>query len=103
MDLGFPLQTDNFICDGASYNHDIKVNMRPFVTSISANNELEMFDFGVNGDGHLKMEPFKMDVGGSLSGKYGEEDNVNNSCQFTYADMAGTIKCDTTAKVLIPR
>ncbi len=97
--LAFRSKTDNFICDGASYNHDIKVNMRPFATSISAKNELEMFDFGLSGDGHLKMEPFKMDVAGSLSGKYGEEDNVKNSCQFTYADMAGTIKCDTTAKV----
>ncbi|KAL1258348.1 hypothetical protein QQF64_011592, partial [Cirrhinus molitorella] len=97
--LAFRSKTDHFICDGASYNHDIKVNMRPFVTSISANNKLEMFDFGLSGDGRLKMEPFKMDVAGSLGGKYGDEDNVKHSCQFTYADLAGTIKCDTTAKV----
>uniref|UniRef100_A0A8C1G4P6 Apolipoprotein B-100-like n=1 Tax=Cyprinus carpio TaxID=7962 RepID=A0A8C1G4P6_CYPCA len=97
--MAFRSKTNNFICDGASYNHDIKVNMKPFVTSISTNNELEIFDFGLSGDGHLKMEPFKMDVAGNLSGKYGEEDNVKHSCQFTYADMAGTIKCDTTANV----
>ncbi|XP_067311333.1 apolipoprotein B-100 isoform X2 [Pseudorasbora parva] len=97
--LAFRSKTDNFICDGASYNHDIKINMKPFITSISANNELEIFDFGLSGDGHLKMEPFKMDATGSLSGKYGEEDNVKHSCEFTYADLAGTIKCDTTAKV----
>ncbi|XP_073682716.1 apolipoprotein B-100 [Garra rufa] len=97
--LAFRSKTKHFICDGASYNHDIKVNMRPFVTLISANTELEMFDVGLSGDGRLKMEPFKMDVAGSLSGKNGDEDNVKHSCQFTYADLAGTIKCDTTAKV----
>ncbi|TRY59658.1 hypothetical protein DNTS_027400 [Danionella cerebrum] len=97
--LAFRSKTDNFICDGASYKHDIKVNMRPFVTSISTNNELEMFDVGLSGDGHLKMEPFKMNVAGSLSGKYGEEDYVKHGCEFTYEDLAGTIKCDTTAKV----
>ncbi|XP_050990114.1 apolipoprotein B-100 [Labeo rohita] len=97
--LAFRSKTDNFICDGASYNHDMKINMKPFVTSLSANNKLEMFDFGLSGDGRLKIEPFKMDVAGSLSGKYGDEDNVKHSCQFTYADLAGTVKCNTTVKV----
>nr|XP_694827.7 apolipoprotein B-100 [Danio rerio] len=97
--LAFRSKMDNFICDGASYNHDIKVNMRPFITSISANNELELFDFGLSSDGRLKMEPFKMDVAGSLSGKYGEDDSFNHGCEFTYADLAGTIKCDTAVKV----
>ncbi|XP_056122383.1 apolipoprotein B-100 [Rhinichthys klamathensis goyatoka] len=97
--LAYRSKMDNFICDGASYNHDIKINMRPFITSISANNELEIFDFRLSCDGHLKMEAFKMDAAGSLSGKYGEEDNIKHSCEFTYAELAGTIKCDTTAKV----
>ncbi|XP_052000861.1 apolipoprotein B-100 [Xyrauchen texanus] len=95
--LAFRSKTDNFICDGASYNHDIKVNMRPFVTSINANNELEIFDFGLSGNGKLKMEPFKMDASGSLSGKCGDGDNIKHSCELTYADLAGTIKCYTTA------
>ncbi|XP_057200382.1 apolipoprotein B-100 [Triplophysa rosa] len=96
--LAFRSKTNNFICDGASYNHDIKVNMRPFFTSISADNELEMFDIGLHSDGQFRMEPFKIYVTGSINGKY-REDNVKHSCQLTYADLAGTIKCDTTAKV----
>ncbi|XP_065144413.2 apolipoprotein B-100 [Paramisgurnus dabryanus] len=97
--LAFRSKAKKFICNGGSYNHDIKINLRPFVTSISANNDLEMFDVGLRSAGQLRMEPFKIDASGSLNGKYREEDKLKHSCELTYADLAGTIKCATTAKV----
>ncbi|XP_030645296.1 apolipoprotein B-100 [Chanos chanos] len=98
--LAFHSKTDNFICDGASYNHDIKVNMKPFIASISTNNQLELFDLKLGKEGQLKLEPLKIDLNGIISGSYAEDDHFKHSYGIKYADLEGSLKCDTTAKVL---
>ncbi|KAL6477969.1 hypothetical protein MHYP_G00138040 [Metynnis hypsauchen] len=98
--LAFRSKTDNFICDGASYNHDIKVNMRPFAVSVFSNNKLEMFDVSFSKDGYIKVEPFKLDASGSITGKYGEEHTIKSTCGITFSEMTGSVKCDSTAEVL---
>ncbi|XP_036449677.1 apolipoprotein B-100 [Colossoma macropomum] len=98
--LAFHSKTDNIICDGASYNHDIKVNMRPFAVSVSSNNKLEMFDINFSNDGHIKVEPLKLDASGSITGKYGEEHTIKSTCGITFSEMTGSVKCDSTAEVL---
>ncbi|XP_072545771.1 apolipoprotein B-100 [Salminus brasiliensis] len=98
--LAFRSKTDSFICDGASYNHDIKFNMRPFAASVVSVNKLEMFDLSVSNEGHIKMEPLKLDATGSITCKYREEDTIKSTCGISFADMTGSIKCDSTADVL---
>ncbi|KAI4872235.1 hypothetical protein NFI96_010377 [Prochilodus magdalenae] len=98
--LAFRSKTDNFICEGASYNHDIKVNMKPFTASVLLTNNLEMFDLSVSEDGHIKIEPFKLDASGSITGKYREEDTIKSTCGIIFSDMTGSVKCDSTAEVL---
>uniref|UniRef100_A0A8B9KIY2 Apolipoprotein Ba n=1 Tax=Astyanax mexicanus TaxID=7994 RepID=A0A8B9KIY2_ASTMX len=91
---------DNFICDGASYNHDIKLNMRPFSASVVSANNLEMFDLSVGKESNIKMEPFKLDATGSITGKYKDEDTVKSTCGISFADLSASIKCDSSADVL---
>ncbi|XP_066530178.1 apolipoprotein B-100 [Hoplias malabaricus] len=98
--LAFRSKTDCHICDGASYNHDVKVNMRPFAASVISSNKLDLFDISISSDGHIKMEPFKMDASGSITGKYSEEDSIKSTCGISYSEMTGSVKCDSTAQVL---
>lgn len=97
--LAFHSKTDSFICDGASYNHDIKVNMRPFGISVLSNGKVEIFDITLSNDGSLKLEPFKLEAAGSITGKY-KEDTVKTTCGIHFSDMSGSIKCDSTGEVL---
>ncbi|KAM9466083.1 apolipoprotein B-100 [Clarias gariepinus] len=97
--LAFRSKTDSFICDGASYNHDINVNMKPFVTSVLLNNKVEMFDITFSNDGSLKLEPFKLEGTGSITGKY-KEDTIKTTCGIAFSDLSGSVKCDSTGKVL---
>lgn len=97
--LAFQSKTDSFICDGASYNHDIKVNMRPFVTSVLSNGKVEIFDITLSNDGSLKLEPFKLEATGSITGKY-KEDTIKTKCGINFSDLSGSIKCDSTGEVL---
>uniref|UniRef100_A0A4W4GAX0 Vitellogenin domain-containing protein n=1 Tax=Electrophorus electricus TaxID=8005 RepID=A0A4W4GAX0_ELEEL len=98
--LAFQSKTDNFICDGTSYNHDIKFKMLPFAASLSSNNKLEMFDISVSTEGHLTIEPFRVDATGSITGKYMEENPIKITCGIIFSDLAGSIKCYSTADVM---
>lgn len=98
--LAFRSKTDNLICEGASYNHDIKVNMRPFVGSVLSVNKVEMFDISISNEGQLKMEPFKLEASESITGKYGDENTIKSTCGMSFSDMTGSIKCDSVAEVL---
>lgn len=97
--MAFHSKTDSIICDGASYNHDIKVNMRPFVTSVLSNSKVEVFDVTFSNDASLKLEPFKLEATGSISGRY-KEDNIKTTCGINFSDLSGSIKCDSTGEVL---
>ncbi|XP_076833977.1 apolipoprotein B-100 [Brachyhypopomus gauderio] len=98
--LTFQSKTENVICDGTSYAHDIKINMLPFTASLSSENKLEVFDISVSNEGHLKIEPFKLEAIGSITGKYMDENPIKTSCGITFSDLAGSIKCSSTADVL---
>lgn len=97
--LAFRSKTDSFICDGASYNHDINVNIRPFVTSVLSNSKVEMFAITFSNEGSLKLEPFKLEATGSITGKY-MEDTIKTTCGINFSDLSGSIKCDSTGEVL---
>ncbi|CAB1335350.1 unnamed protein product [Coregonus sp. 'balchen'] len=98
--LAFRSKTDNLICEDASYKHDIKVDVKPFVTSIDMKNDLKLFDVRMNNEGQVKMEPTKLDLSGSVRGAYGDEHELRHTYEINYADLAGTLKCSTTGKIM---
>ncbi|XP_062864093.1 apolipoprotein B-100 [Trichomycterus rosablanca] len=98
--LGFQSKIDALICDGASYNHDVKVNLKPFVASLNSNCKLDVFDLTLKKEGNLKMEPFKIDATGSITGKYKQDNTIKTTCGFSLIDLSGSMKCDSTGEVL---
>ncbi|KAM4625194.1 apolipoprotein B-100 [Polymixia lowei] len=98
--LGFRSKVDHLICEDAYYKHDITVDVRPFVTSLVVTNDLKFYDVSLNNKGHMKLEPLKMALTGSLKGAYGEEQEMTHTYEINYADMAGTIKFSTSGTIM---
>ncbi|XP_047467540.1 apolipoprotein B-100 [Mugil cephalus] len=93
-------KTDNFICEDVYYKQDTKVDMKPFLMSLYLTNDLRFYDLTVNNEGHMRLEPVKMDLSGNMMGVYGEKHNVKHSYELTYDNMAGTMKCSTSGNVM---
>ncbi|XP_064159415.1 apolipoprotein B-100 isoform X1 [Anguilla rostrata] len=98
--LAFQSKTDNYICDHTSYKHDIKVNLIPFIATVSATNDLKLLDVEFKNDGLLKLEPSKLHLKGSLRGAYEEDKELTHTYEINYADLVGSMKCVTSGKLL---
>uniref|UniRef100_A0A3Q1B7C0 Vitellogenin domain-containing protein n=1 Tax=Amphiprion ocellaris TaxID=80972 RepID=A0A3Q1B7C0_AMPOC len=92
--------TNNFICEDIYYKQDTKVDMKPFVLAFDMTNDLRFYDVSLNNEGHIKLEPIKVDLSGSTTGAYGEQHNVKHAYELTYDNMAGTLKCSTSGNVM---
>ncbi|KAM6917506.1 apolipoprotein B-100 isoform 1-T1 [Lycodopsis pacificus] len=97
--LALHSKTDNFICEDIYYKQDTKVDMKPFVTSLDMTNYLKFYEVSLNNEGHMKLEPIKMDLSGSTNGAYGEH-NIKHAYELNYDDMAGTMKYSTSGNVM---
>ncbi|XP_068451587.1 apolipoprotein B-100 [Clinocottus analis] len=98
--LALHSKTNNAICEDVYYKQDTKVHMKPFVTSLDMTNYLKFYDGTWNNEGHMKLEPIKMDLRGSMNGAYGEEHNIKHTYELNYDDMAGTMRYSTSGNVM---
>ena len=98
--LAFQSKTDNYICDHTSYKHDIKVELIPYIATVSATNNLRLLDVEFNNNGLLKLEPSKVNLEGRVWGGYGEEKKFRHTYAISLADLSGSIKCSTSGKLL---
>ncbi|XP_070698840.1 apolipoprotein B-100 [Pempheris klunzingeri] len=98
--LALHSKTKNFICEDVYYKQDTKVDMKPFVMSLDMTNDIKFYDVSLDNEGHMKLEPFKMDLSGSMNGAYGKEHNIKHTYELNYDDMAGTMKCSTSGSVM---
>ncbi|KAK2825862.1 hypothetical protein Q5P01_020076 [Channa striata] len=98
--LALHSKTNSFICEDIYYKQDTKVDMKPFVMSFHLTNDAKLYDVALNNEGHIKLEPNRVVLSGSTKGAYGEQQNINNSYEFTYDDMAGTMKHRLSGSVM---
>ncbi|XP_070836043.1 apolipoprotein B-100 isoform X2 [Chaetodon trifascialis] len=98
--LALHSKTNNFICEDIFYKQDTKVSMKPFVMSFDTINDFKFYDVNLNAEGHIKLEPIKGDLSGSVSGAYGKEHNIKNTYKLNYDNMAGSVKYSVSGNVL---
>ncbi|XP_044022340.1 apolipoprotein B-100 isoform X2 [Siniperca chuatsi] len=98
--LALHSKTNNFICEDIYYKQDTKVDMKPFLISFDMTNDLKFYDISLNNEGHIELEPIKVDLSGSMKGAYGEEHNIKHTYELNYHDMAGTMKYSTSGNVM---
>ncbi|KAF7654321.1 hypothetical protein LDENG_00071110 [Lucifuga dentata] len=98
--LALRSKTTNFICEDIYYKQDTKVNMKPFVASFDVTNNLKFYDAILDNEAHVKLQPLKVDLSGSMRGAYGDEHIILHNYEFNYDDLAGKLKCTTSGSVL---
>ncbi|XP_070776697.1 apolipoprotein B-100 [Enoplosus armatus] len=101
--LALRSKTNNFICEDIYYKQDTKVDMKPFVMSFDMTNDLKFYDISLNNEGHVKLEPIKVDLSGSMKGAYGEEHNIKHTYELNYGEMAGAMKYITSGNIMDAR
>ncbi|KAF6724379.1 Apolipoprotein B-100, partial [Oryzias melastigma] len=98
--LSLHSKSDSTICDDIYYKQDTKVDLKPFVMLIDMTNDLGIYDLSLNNEGHVKLEPLKLDLSGSVKGAYGEDNNIKHIYEFTYEDLAGSVKYSTSGIIM---
>uniref|UniRef100_A0AAQ6ITG2 Vitellogenin domain-containing protein n=1 Tax=Anabas testudineus TaxID=64144 RepID=A0AAQ6ITG2_ANATE len=98
--LNLHSKSNNFICEDIYYKQDTKVGMKPFVMSFDMTNDAKYYDVSLSNEGHVKLQPSKMDLSGSVKGAYGETHNIKHIYEITYGDMAGTMKYSTSGALM---
>ncbi|CAN9502027.1 unnamed protein product [Ophioblennius macclurei] len=97
--LNLRSKTNNVLGEDVSYKHDAVVDMKPFVMGVDVTNDLKLYDVSLNNEAHVKLEPVKADLSGSLMAAYGNDHNMKHSYELTYNDMAGTVKTSTSGNL----
>uniref|UniRef100_A0A3B3IC86 Apolipoprotein Ba n=1 Tax=Oryzias latipes TaxID=8090 RepID=A0A3B3IC86_ORYLA len=98
--LSLRSKSDSTICDDIYYKEDTKVDIKPFVILIDMNNDLVFYDLSLYNEGHMKLEPLRLDLSGSVKGGYGEENNLKHIYAFTYDDLSGSVKYSTSGTMM---
>ncbi|KAK6488577.1 apolipoprotein B-100-like [Huso huso] len=97
--LAFSSKTDNLLGAGNSYKHDFKFDLKPFIISLSLNNDLKFLGVDFINEGKLKLEPFQLNLNGNMRGAYGKDQELKHTYTINYAELAGTVECSTTGRV----
>ncbi|XP_060918741.1 apolipoprotein B-100 [Labrus mixtus] len=97
--LALQSKTDNFICEDVYYKQDTKVDMKPFVMSFDMTNDLKFYEAGLINEGHMRLEPTKMDLSGSVKGAY-RDDNIKNTYELSYDNLAATMKNSLSGNIM---
>ncbi|XP_041105775.1 apolipoprotein B-100-like isoform X2 [Polyodon spathula] len=97
--IAFTSKTDNLLGAGNSYKHDFKFDLKPFIISLSLNNDLKFLGVDFTNEGKLKLEPLNLNLNGNVRGAYGKDQELKHTYTINYAELAGTVECSTTGRV----
>ncbi|XP_034531344.1 apolipoprotein B-100 [Notolabrus celidotus] len=98
--LAFQSKSNNFICEDVYYKQDTKLDMKPFAMSMDMTNDLKLYDASLFNEGHVKLEPVKADLSGSVKGTYGDDNHLKNTYEISYANLAGTMKNSLSGNIM---
>ncbi|XP_077420099.1 apolipoprotein B-100-like isoform X1 [Vanacampus margaritifer] len=90
----------NVLYEDIYYKQDTKVDMKPFVMTFDATNELKCFDLSLNKKAYIKFKPFKVELSGYTNGAYGEGHIIKHTYEINYEAIAGKIKSNTSGNLL---
>lgn len=91
--------TTNFIQKDIYYKHNAKVDVKPFLMSFSLRNNLKMNEVTFSNGAYMKLEPFKVDLRGSVRGDYGGDYSLTHVYNLSYVNNYGAGQFNTTGIV----
>ncbi|XP_014878835.1 apolipoprotein B-100 [Poecilia latipinna] len=98
--LSLRSKMENFICEDLYYRQNFKVDAKPFILGVDINNKLRFYDLNLDKEDHMKLEPLKADLRGTLTGAFREEENIKHTYELTYKDWSGSMKYSTSGNIM---
>ncbi|XP_076021486.1 apolipoprotein B-100-like [Genypterus blacodes] len=97
--LEFNSKAEAIVSELASYNHDITIDVKPYIASANINNNLKVLAANLMNEAQLTAELYKIDLTGNLKAVYGDEE-IKHTYQVNYADLTANAKCSTTGSIM---
>uniref|UniRef100_A0A8C1M594 Apolipoprotein Bb, tandem duplicate 1 n=2 Tax=Cyprinus carpio TaxID=7962 RepID=A0A8C1M594_CYPCA len=85
--------------DVVTYKHDISIQIEPYSTSVTINNNLDVLDITLVNDVQFKALPYTADLSGSWKLSSGA-DELKQTYEIKYEDLVVTAKCGSTGKLM---
>ncbi|XP_073709018.1 apolipoprotein Bb, tandem duplicate 1 [Garra rufa] len=85
--------------DVVTYKHDISVQIEPYSSLVTINNNLDVLDIILFNEAQFKALPSKADLSGSWKLSSGE-DELKHTYEIKYEDLTVTAKCGTSGKLM---
>ncbi|XP_036891386.1 apolipoprotein B-100 [Sturnira hondurensis] len=96
--LDFSSKMDNIYSSDKFYKQTFNLQLQPYSLVTTLNNELKFSALDLTNRGKLRLEPLKLNVGGSIKGAYHTHE-IKHIYTISYADLSASYKADTAAKV----
>ncbi|KAJ8269867.1 hypothetical protein GJAV_G00107700 [Gymnothorax javanicus] len=92
-------EIDGAVSESNTYKQDITIEIKSDLASVIVNNDLHVLDISLNNEGVLKIQPYKIDLTGSLKGAFRDEE-LRHTYEINYSDLSATMKCNTNGRML---
>uniref|UniRef100_A0A4X1U1X1 Apolipoprotein B n=1 Tax=Sus scrofa TaxID=9823 RepID=A0A4X1U1X1_PIG len=98
LSLDFSSKLDNIYSSDKFYKQNFNLQLQPYSLVTTLNNDLKFNTLDMTNKGNLRLEPLKLNVGGTIKGAY-ENNEIKHIYTLSYADLSASYKADTIAKV----
>ncbi|XP_007516840.2 apolipoprotein B-100 [Erinaceus europaeus] len=98
LSLDFSSKLDSIYSSDKFYKQLLSLQLQPYFLVTTLNNDLKFNALGLTNHGKLRLEPLKLNVGGSVKGVY-QDDEIKHVYTVSYADISASYKADTVARV----
>ncbi|XP_070655187.1 apolipoprotein B-100 isoform X1 [Bos indicus] len=96
--LDFSSKLDNIYSSDKFYKQNFNLQLEPYSLVTTLNSDLKFSALDMTNNGKLRLEPLKLNVGGTIKGAY-QNDEIKHIYTLSYADLSASYKADTVAKV----
>ncbi|XP_058935120.1 apolipoprotein B-100 [Kogia breviceps] len=96
--LDFSSKLDNVYSSDKFYKQNFNLQLQPYSLVTTFNNDLKFSALDMTHNGKLRLEPLKLNVGGTIKGAY-QNNELKHIYTLSYADLSASYKADTVAKV----
>ncbi|XP_006197350.2 apolipoprotein B-100 [Vicugna pacos] len=97
LSLDFSSKLDNIYSSDKYYKQNVNLKLQPYSLVTTLNSDLKFSALDVTNTGKLRLEPLKLNVGGTIKGTY-QNNEIKHIYTISYADLSASYKADTVAK-----
>ncbi|KPP70386.1 apolipoprotein B-100-like, partial [Scleropages formosus] len=96
--LAFHSMTENFLSDSNSYKQYIYVNLKPFITAVTVNNNLKLQAMNLVNEVKLNFKPKHIQLTGHVQAAC-QKEKITHTYEISFAELIAKMKFSTNGEV----